>query len=86
MARSSTSPYHNLMDRLLLNQSEQRGAEPLARAVDAQVGVALPLGRLFLARRSGGPEQTLLDIYCRFVQQLGRVLDLPPVSSLHCAR
>lgn len=64
------------MDRLLLNQSEQRGAEPLARAADAQVGVALPLGRL--ARRPGGPEQTLLDIYGRFVQQLGRVLGSPP--------
>ena len=65
------------MDRLLLNQSDQRGAEPLARCADAQIGVALPLGWLFLARRSGGPEQSLLDIYGLFVQQLGRVLDLP---------
>jgi len=36
------------------------------------------LAGFFLARRSGGPEQSLLDIYGFFVQQLGRVLDLLP--------
>jgi hypothetical protein len=73
-------PNGNVIDRLFLNQADQGGAEPLARAADAEVSVDLtpsgfPPGTARMPL--GGLARSLLDIDCPFVQQLGRALDLP---------